>query len=92
MKSVLAYSIVDRLSESVLATFYCPNVAMAKKTFENYLSDVEKKTGDKDIASQFYCVICDGFVTIPESYDEATKLQIFSDGADTLFREVENEA
>lgn len=80
MKKVIAYSIVDRLSESVLATFYCPTMAMAAVTFENYLKDIVKKTGDDSIRDQFFCVQCDGTVNVPETYEEAVECSIVLDG------------
>ena len=84
MKSVYGYVIVDRLSESVITTFYAPNPKMAKKSFENFCMDMKKKSGDPEIVSQFYMCECTGAISIPEAYSETANLDVGCDGEEFI--------
>lgn len=87
MKSVYGYVIVDKLSESVIYTFYAPNPRMAKKTFEQFCMETKKKAGDPEIVSQFYMCECTGAISIPEAFFETKDLTVGCDGDEFIMIE-----
>lgn len=77
MKKVSAYSIVDRLSDSIISTFYSPNVRMAVRSFDNFCKDFEKKSGDSAFREDLLLYCSPDDIAIPETTSEVEDMKLY---------------